>query len=203
MISLMSHGWASAAHPCRPNTRPCRHRIHPRQELPISCVGVAEGAGNGYPRHLQLLRAVAGFSTSVRLVGFVLRKARDWATGQRERVRLNGARSRRDSKRVNTERRLGIASGMEGQPVRASGCQLAGWGLWGWSLRPGAFPCLFCCLALHQVDVLQLSGRLAGDVKESPNGNPTRDLQMAADRIRPHTLCGPVVSSLLSFTARC
>jgi hypothetical protein len=34
-------------------------------------------------------------------------------------------------------------------------------------------------------DVLQLSGRLAGDVKESPNGNPTRDLQMAADRIRP------------------
>src|SRR5664280_3842703 len=43
------------------------------------------------------------------------------------------------------------------------------------------------------MDVLQLSGRLAGDVKESPNGNPTRDLQMAADRIRPHTLCGPVV----------
>ena len=52
-------------------------------------------------------------------------------------------------------------------------------------------------------DVLQLSGRLAGDVKESPNGNPTRDLQMAADRIRPHTLCGPVVSSLFSFAARC
>ena len=36
-------------------------------------------------------------------------------------------------------------------------------------------------------DVLQLSGRLAGDVKESPNGNPTRDLQMAADRTRPHS----------------
>src|ERR1035437_7997999 len=53
------------------------------------------------------------------------------------------------------------------------------------------------------LDVLQLSGRLAGDVKESPNGNPTRDLQMAADRTRPHTLCGPVVSSLLSFAARC
>jgi hypothetical protein len=44
---------------------------------------------------------------------------------------------------------------------------------------------------------------LAGDVKESRNGNPTRDLQMAADRTRPHTLCGPVVSSLLSFAARC
>src|ERR1019366_6036882 len=37
-------------------------------------------------------------------------------------------------------------------------------------------------------DVLQLSGRLAGDVKELRNGNPTRDLQMAADRTRPHTL---------------
>src|ERR1035437_8853401 len=55
----------------------------------------------------------------------------------------------------------------------------------------------------RETDVLQLSGRLAGDVKESPNGNPTRDLQMAADRIRPHTLCGPVVSSLFSFAARC
>src|ERR1039458_7349849 len=43
------------------------------------------------------------------------------------------------------------------------------------------------------MDVLQLSGRLAGDVKELRNGNPTRDLQMAADRTRPHTLCGPVV----------
>src|ERR1017187_1666742 len=53
------------------------------------------------------------------------------------------------------------------------------------------------------LDVLQLSGRLAGDVKESPNGNPTRDLQMAADRIRPHTLCCPVVSSLFSVAARC
>jgi arylsulfatase A-like enzyme len=52
-------------------------------------------------------------------------------------------------------------------------------------------------------DVLQLSRLLAGDVKESRNGNPTRDLQMAADRTRPHTLCGPVVSSLLSFAARC
>src|ERR1019366_7279963 len=29
-------------------------------------------------------------------------------------------------------------------------------------------------------------------VKESRNGNPTRDLQMAANRTRPHTLCGPV-----------
>jgi hypothetical protein len=35
--------------------------------------------------------------------------------------------------------------------------------------------------------VLQLSGRLAGDVKELRNGNPTRDLKMAADRTRPHT----------------
>src|ERR1019366_6914578 len=52
-------------------------------------------------------------------------------------------------------------------------------------------------------DVLQLSGLLAGDVKESRNDNPTRDLQMAADRIRPHTLCGPVVSSLFSVSARC
>jgi hypothetical protein len=45
-------------------------------------------------------------------------------------------------------------------------------------------------------DVLQLSELLAGDVKESRNGNPTRDLQMAADRSRPHTVCGPVVPSL-------
>src|SRR5664279_3659923 len=36
-------------------------------------------------------------------------------------------------------------------------------------------------------DVLQLSGRLAGDVKESPHWNPTRDLQMATDRTRPHS----------------
>jgi hypothetical protein len=36
-------------------------------------------------------------------------------------------------------------------------------------------------------DVLQLSGLLAGDVKESRNGNPTRDLQMAANRTRPHS----------------
>ena len=47
------------------------------------------------------------------------------------------------------------------------------------------------------------SGLLAGDVKELQNGNPTRDLQMAADRTRPHTLCGPVVSSLFSVAARC
>ena len=52
-------------------------------------------------------------------------------------------------------------------------------------------------------DVLQLSGLLADDVKESRNGNPTRDLQMAADRTRPYTLCGPVVSSLFSVAARC
>src|SRR5271170_3603155 len=38
------------------------------------------------------------------------------------------------------------------------------------------------------------SGLLGGDVKESRNGNPTRDLQMATDRTRPHTLCDPVVS---------
>ena len=53
------------------------------------------------------------------------------------------------------------------------------------------------------LDVLQLSGRLAGGLKESRNGNPTRDLQMSADRARPHTLCGPVVSSLFSVAARC
>src|ERR1019366_592492 len=53
------------------------------------------------------------------------------------------------------------------------------------------------------MDVLQLSGRRAGDVKELRNDSPTRDLQMAADRTRPHTLCCPVVSSLFSFAARC
>jgi hypothetical protein len=53
------------------------------------------------------------------------------------------------------------------------------------------------------LDVLRLSELLAKDVKESRNGNPTRDLQMAADRTGPHTLCGPVVSSLFSFAARC
>jgi integrase len=52
-------------------------------------------------------------------------------------------------------------------------------------------------------DVLQVSESLAGDVKESRNGNPIRDLQMATDRTRIHTLCGPVVSSLFSFAARC
>ena len=52
-------------------------------------------------------------------------------------------------------------------------------------------------------DVLQISGLLAGDVKELRNDSPTRDLQMAANRTRPHTLCGPVVSSLFSFTTRC
>jgi hypothetical protein len=43
------------------------------------------------------------------------------------------------------------------------------------------------------------SGLLGGDVKESRNGNPTRDLQMATDRTRIHTLCGPMVPSLFSF----
>jgi hypothetical protein len=45
---------------------------------------------------------------------------------------------------------------------------------------------------------LQLSRLLASGVKESPNENPTRDLQMAADRTRPHPLRGPLVSSLFS-----
>ena len=40
------------------------------------------------------------------------------------------------------------------------------------------------------------------NVKESRNGNPTRDLQMAADRARPDNMCGPVVSSLFSLAAR-
>ena len=43
--------------------------------------------------------------------------------------------------------------------------------------------------------MLQLSGLLAGDVKQSRNDNPTGDLQMAADRTRHHPLCRPVVSS--------
>jgi hypothetical protein len=52
------------------------------------------------------------------------------------------------------------------------------------------------------MDVLQFSGLLAGDVKESRNDEPTRDLQTAADRSRPHTLCGPVVPSLFSLSLR-
>jgi transposase, IS6 family len=44
------------------------------------------------------------------------------------------------------------------------------------------------------LDVLQLSGLLAGDVKQSRNGNPTRALQVATDRTRHHPLCRPVVS---------
>jgi CheY-like chemotaxis protein len=51
------------------------------------------------------------------------------------------------------------------------------------------------------LDVLQLSGLPAGDVKESRNENPTRDLQMAADRTRPHTLCGPVAFQRKRSTA--
>jgi pimeloyl-ACP methyl ester carboxylesterase len=53
------------------------------------------------------------------------------------------------------------------------------------------------------MDVLQLSGLLAGDVKQSRNDDPTGDLQMAADRARPHPLCRPVVPSLFSLAARC
>jgi hypothetical protein len=56
---------------------------------------------------------------------------------------------------------------------------------------------------MQQDGCVATSGLLAGDVKESRNGNPTRDLQMATDRTRIHTLCGPVVSSLFSFAARC
>ena len=51
--------------------------------------------------------------------------------------------------------------------------------------------------------VATLQGGWPGDVKESRDGNPTRDLQMAADRTRDHTLCGPVVSSLFSLAAQC
>ena len=51
--------------------------------------------------------------------------------------------------------------------------------------------------------MLRFSGWLVFDVKESRNGNPTRDLQMAADRARSHPLCRPVVSSLFSLAARC
>jgi hypothetical protein len=60
-----------------------------------------------------------------------------------------------------------------------------------------------CCEGKVGLDVLQLSRLLARDVKESRNGNPARNLQMAADRTRPHALCGPVVSSLFSLVARC
>jgi hypothetical protein len=35
--------------------------------------------------------------------------------------------------------------------------------------------------------LLQLSGLLVGDMKESRNDSPTRDLQMAADRTQPHS----------------
>src|SRR5664280_1314454 len=42
---------------------------------------------------------------------------------------------------------------------------------------------------IRELDVLQISGSLAGDVKELQTDSPTRDLQMAADRTRPHTLC--------------
>jgi hypothetical protein len=58
-------------------------------------------------------------------------------------------------------------------------------------------------ILMDHPDVLQLSGLLAGDVKESRNDNPTRDLQMASDRTRPHSLCGTVVSSLFSVAAQC
>src|SRR5215472_14665205 len=44
---------------------------------------------------------------------------------------------------------------------------------------------------------------LNGDVKQSRNGNRTRDLQMAANQTRSHPLCRPVVSSLFSLAARC
>ena len=41
--------------------------------------------------------------------------------------------------------------------------------------------------------MLQLSGWLAGDVKESRNGNPDRrTFKLAADRTRHHPLCRPV-----------
>jgi hypothetical protein len=43
----------------------------------------------------------------------------------------------------------------------------------------------------------------AGDMKELRNDNSTGNLQMAADRTQPHTLCGSVVSPLSSFAARC
>ena len=46
---------------------------------------------------------------------------------------------------------------------------------------------------------MQLSRWLSGDVKESRNGNPTRDLQVAADRTWHHPLFRSVVSSLFSL----
>src|ERR1019366_9961586 len=62
---------------------------------------------------------------------------------------------------------------------------------------------LVSLVGMPYTDVLQLSELLAGYVKESGNDSSTRDLQMAADRTRPHTLCSPAVSSLFSFTTRC
>jgi hypothetical protein len=50
------------------------------------------------------------------------------------------------------------------------------------------------CVATFRAD--------GGDVKESRNDNPTGALHMASDRTRPHTLRGPVVSSLFSVAAR-
>lgn len=50
---------------------------------------------------------------------------------------------------------------------------------------------LFFTLGLDSVKGwVATSGLLSGDVKESRNGNPTRDLQMATDRTRIHILCG-------------
>src|ERR1035438_9782368 len=61
----------------------------------------------------------------------------------------------------------------------------------------GIFAILFRCAMLRNC------WRSVASTSTTPDRNPTRDLQMAADRTRPHTLCGPVVSSLFSFAARC
>jgi len=74
------------------------------------------------------------------------------------------------------------------------------------SLKHRVILALSSLIILHKpifLDVLQLSRLLGGDVKESRNGNPTGDLQMATGRTRIDTLCGPVVSWLFSFAARC
>jgi transposase, IS6 family len=47
------------------------------------------------------------------------------------------------------------------------------------------------CTSSNKHGCVATSGLLCGDVRESRNGNPTRDLQRAADRSRIHTSCGP------------
>jgi hypothetical protein len=51
--------------------------------------------------------------------------------------------------------------------------------------------------------VLQLQSVPAENVKESWNGYPTDDLQVAANRTGAYSLCGPLVSSIFSVATGC